>query len=192
MTYGTCKKQILALADELNVNTEEFTDDEDIVVKMPHIFNLAYAELADQFNRSKIKEIQVEATDGDIGYVKYSLPKCKMVKKISAYDENYNSLVADYKNYGENNILISNKESAIYSIEYIPFITLIDENTKNDFELEIDQDLQEILPYKVVCDLFKTDPGENYRAFESEYQRRLQSIVTARKGIVVKVQEGEF
>ena len=59
-------------------------------------------------------------------------------------------------------------------IEYVPYLSVITDDTEDEFELEIDQDLQMILPYKVASDLFKTDPGEDWTAFEKEYQRRLQ------------------
>ena len=77
-------------------------------------------------------------------------------------------------------------------VEYVPFLNLINEETEDDFELEIDQDLQAILPYKIASDLFKTDPGEDYTAFEKEYQRRLANINTSTLGISVNITEGEL
>ena len=77
-------------------------------------------------------------------------------------------------------------------VEYEPFVTLITDDTPDSFQLEIDEDLQAFLPYKVAADLFKTDPGEDYKAFEQEYQRRLQRVLSSKFGIQANVIEGEI
>lgn len=87
-------------------------------------------------------------------------------------------------------ILVSKTNPGRFLLEYTPFLTHITEETEDDFELELDDELTSILPYGVACDLFKTDPGEDYRAFEKEYERRLQLIKTSRTSLSANVTEG--
>lgn len=46
MTYGECKRQILALIEEYSPNVDNYTEDEDIAIRMPFLVDLAYQELA--------------------------------------------------------------------------------------------------------------------------------------------------
>ena len=67
-------------------------------------------------------------------------------------------------------------------LEYYKFPLNINEETEDDFYLELDQDSQSLLPYKVADDILKTDPSANYTAFATEYQRKLQ-LLDNRKNI---------
>ena len=192
MTYLENKKIFFSLIDEYAPNNQFFTEDEDARTKCAMLYAPAYQELADFRTRKKLKEYEItKATGTTYGYEQYKLPKGKQIKRIVGMDEYNNKLSIDYYTLGEN-IYISNSKSGRLVIEYVPFLTLIDENTEDDFELEIDQDLQAILPYKVASDLFKTDPGEDYTAFEKEYQRKLSNINTSNFGISVNITEGEL
>ena len=186
MTFKENKKIFLSLVDEYAPNIELLTEDEDIDIKCALLYAPAYQELADYKTRKKLKEIEVSKSKTS-GYERYKLPQCKQIKNIIGMDTNNNKISVDYYTLGEY-IYISNSMDCKVVIEYVPFLTLIDD----DFELEIDQDLQAILPYKVASDLFKTDPGEDYTAFEKEYQRRLANINTSTMGINVNITEGEF
>ena len=70
--------------------------------------------------------------------------------------------------------------------------TVINDETEDEFELEIDQDAQMFLPYLVANDYLKTDPSANYTAFFKEFQRKLQDFDTRKKGIMVQITEGEL
>lgn len=191
MTFLENKKIFLSLVDEYAPDNQYFTEDDDIPSKVAWLYAPAYQELADEKTSLKMKTIEVTATTGNIGYEEFSLPKCKQVKKVVALDENNNKISADYYFLGEK-IFISNSKTAKYIIEYIPFLTLIDAETEDDFELEIDQDLQAILPYIVAADLLKTDPSANYKAFEQVLNRKLQRFNSNKKGISVNITEGEL
>lgn len=189
MTFLENKKIFFSLIDEYAPNNQFFTEDEDARTKVALLYAPAYQELSDFRTKKKLKEYEV--TELGEGYEQFKLPKAKQIRTITGMDENNNKKYVDYYTLGEN-IYISNKEKIKAIIEYIPFVTLITEDTPDDFDLEIDQDLQVILPYKVASDLFKTDPGEDYTAFEREYQRRLQNINTSTFGISATITEGEF
>ncbi len=191
MTFGENKKIFLSLVDEYAPDIDVKTEDEDILIKMIPLYAEAYQSMADIYTRMKTKEIQINKVNENYGYEKYSLPKCKKVKRVVALDENNNEIVADFKYLGEN-IYISNKKDAKYIIEYVPYLDILTENVTDDFELELDQDLVMFLPWKVAYALFMTDPGENYTAFLQEYQRKLNNLDTNRTGISVTINEGEF
>lgn len=191
MTYGENKKIFLSLVDEYAPNLSEFTEDEDIITKCAQLYANAYQDLADVYTKPKTRDIDIVKTTGNIGYEEYSLPKCKQVRRVIARDQNNNMTEADYYYLG-NKIYISNKETLKYTIEYIPYLSLINDETPDDFELEIEQDLQGLLPWSVASSLFMTDPGENYSAFQNEYQRRLSNLNTSRKGVSAKIIEGEL
>lgn len=163
MTYLDNKKIFFSLIDEYAPNVQFFTEDDDVKTKVALLYAPAYQELADIKTRSKLRTIEISKSEQQ-GYDEYSLPKCKQVKKIIAQDDNNNIIDTDYYFLGEN-IYISNAKNAKYVIEYIPFLTLINEETEDDFELELDQDLQVLLPYKVASDLFKTDPRRRLHSF---------------------------
>lgn len=161
MTYLENKKIFFSLIDEYAPNNQFFTEDEDAKTKCANLYAPAYQELADFRTRKKIKQYEIEGDSK--GYEELSLPKCKQIKQIIGTDKDNNKVSLDYYTLGEK--LYVNKKDVTVKIEYVPFLEIITDDTPDDFELEIDQDLQMILPYKVASDLFKTDP-----------RRRLYSI----------------
>ena len=158
MTYGENKRLFMALCDEYNPNNNYFTDDEDIQIKCAQLYAAPYEELSNYRTEPRLKEIQISKYTEEQGYEKVKMPDCKKVLSISVLD-NYNNPVpeGDYRVLGDY-LYLSNSNDLRYVIEYIPYLTMIDENTPDDFELEIPQNLQTILPYLVASDLFKTDP----------------------------------
>lgn len=108
---------------------------------------------------------------------------------IIALDENNNDVTAEFKKIGKK-IYIKNESKAKYILEYYAYPTIISEDTKDDFVLEIDQDVQLILPYAVANDILKVDPSSDYTAFYQEYQRKLQSLDTRTSTPTVILQEG--
>ena len=158
MTYGENKKRFVALCDEYNPNNNYFTDDEDIQMKCALLYASPYEELSNYRTDPRLKEIDVAKYTDKQGYEKVKMPDCKKVLSISVLDE-YNNPVAegDYRVLG-NFLYLSNADNFRYVVEYIPNLTPIDENTPDDFVLEIPENLQAILPYMVASDLFKTDP----------------------------------
>lgn len=190
MTFLENKKIFLSLVDEYALDNKLLTEDDDIPSKVALLYAPAYQELADHRTTSKLKTIDVVAT-GE-GYSENTLPKCKQIKNVTVLDENNAKIAGDYYFLGDTKIFLSNSITAKYIIEYIPFLELITEETEDEFELEIDQDLQGILPYLVASDLLKTDPSANYQAFEQVLNRKLQKVLGSKRGISVNITEGEF
>ena len=192
MTYGENKKLFMALCDEYAPNNNYFTDDEDIQIKCALLYAAPYEELSNYKTMPKIKEIQISKYTEKKGYERVKMPDCKKILSISALDE-YNNPVSygDYKTLGDY-LYLSNEADLRYVVEYIPYLRMISEETEDDFELEIPQDLQTILPYLVASDLFKTDPGQDWTAFEQALNRKLQMINYKKMGASANITEGDF
>lgn len=183
MTYGENKKITLALIEEYSPNMNNKTEDEDIALRLPFLYNLAYKELA------MTKKIIATKTYSEIPdeqksdrYTSYSLPSdLYQIKNIMVLDEDNKPSNADYYTV-QNKIYINDSSKGNTVLEYYRYPQEINEETTDDFYLEIDEDAQGILPYKVADDILKTDPSSDYTAFATEYQRKLQ-ILDTRKNI---------
>lgn len=181
MTYGENKKITLALIEEYAPNLTELTEDEDIANRLPFLYNLAYKELA------QTKKIIATKTYGEISdenkedrYTSYSLPSdLYQIKNIFVQDSNNKQINADYYIVG-NKIYINDNTPGNTILEYYKYPQEINEETEDDFYLELDNDAQALLPYKVADDILKTDPSSDYTAFATEYQRKLQALDTRR------------
>lgn len=193
MTYGENKKITLALIEEYAPNIEQKTEDEDIAMRFPFLYNLAYNELA------LTKKILASKTFAEIPdenkedkYTSYSLPSdMYQIKNIFVLDINNNKINADYYIVA-NKIYINDRTPGKTIVEYYKYPQLIDEETEDDFYLEIDQDAQMLLPYKVADDILKTDPSADYTAFATEYQRKLQTLDTRRNIPSVTLKEPDI
>lgn len=183
MTYGENKKITLALIEEYSPNMNNKTEDEDIALRLPFLYNLAYKELA------MTKKIIATKTYSEISdeqksdrYTSYSLPSdLYQIKNIMVLDEDNKPSNANYYTV-QNKIYINDNSKGNTVLEYYRYPQEINEETTDDFYLEIDEDAQGILPYKVADDILKTDPSSDYTAFATEYQRKLQ-ILDTRKNI---------
>lgn len=192
MTYGENKKITLALIEEYSPNMNEKTEDEDIALRLPFIYNLAYKELA------MTKKILATKTYSEIPdeqkqdrYTPYSLPSdLYQIKNVVTLDEDNKPINADYYII-QNKIYINDNSKGKTVLEYYKYPQEINEDTTDDFYLEIDEDVQAILPYKVADDILKTDPSADYTAFATEYQRKLQILDTRRNIPAVTLKEPE-
>lgn len=193
MTYGENKKITLALIEEYSQNMNEKTEDEDIALRLPFIYNLAYKELA------MIKKIVATKTYSEIPdeqkqdrYTPYNLPSdLYQIKNIVTLDEDNKPINADYYII-QNKIYINDNSKGKTVLEYYKYPQEINEDTTDDFYLEIDEDVQGILPYKVADDILKTDPSADYTAFATEYQRKLQILDTRKNIPTVTLKEPEI
>ena len=193
MTYGENKKITLALIEEYSQNMNEKTEEEDIALRLPFIYNLAYKELA------MIKKIVATKTYSEIPdeqkqdrYTPYNLPSdLYQIKNIVTLDEDNKPINADYYTI-QNKIYINDNSNGKTVLEYYKYPQEINEDTTDDFYLEIDEDVQGILPYKVADDILKTDPSADYTAFATEYQRKLQILDTRKNIPTVTLKEPEI
>ena len=190
MTLEENKKIALALIEEYSSTNQMLTDDEDIAKRLNLVYATNYQELSQikKIIKTKVlKEIKGETSEG---YEELSLPSnMYQLKRVIALDENNIEVEPDYKTIGKK-IYISKESDAKYVLEYYMNPTVINEETDKDFVLEIDQDVQLILPYAVANDILKVDPSSDYTAFLAEYKRKLEGLDTKREIPSMTVEEG--
>lgn len=189
MTLLDNMKMFFALIDEYSDTSRFFTDDEDVQLKTKLLYGPAYIELAGKKMLSKTEELKFSYT-GEDKYEEIALPKARQVKKIICLDKNNKPTSGDYTSFGDTAILINQKLDVRYICEYIPNATLINQDTPDDFELELPDEVLAVLPYVVASDLFKTDPGQDYTAFERKAQRMMSEIDFRVKGMSVNIRGG--
>ena len=193
MTYGESKKQVLALIEEYSPSMNSLTEDEDIATRLPHLFDLAYQELAQSKKIIATKTYQEKNDeDKEDKYSSYTLPSdLYQIKNVFMLDHYNRKRNADYYILGSNKIYINDNTPGQTMLEYYKYPQTINEQTEDNFYLEIDQDAQSILPYKVADDILKTDPSADYTSFATEYQRKLQLLDNRRNVPSVNLREYE-
>lgn len=192
MTLGENKKICLALIEEYVKGNAKLTDDTDIQDRINLLYAPAYQELSEKkkiIKTKTIKEISEEDSTEE-GYEEFSLPSdMYQLRKVVAWDSDGEDVTPDYKILGKK-IYINKSSNAQYIIEYYMYPSVISENTSDKFMLELDQDVQMILPYQVANDILKVDPSADYSAFLNEYQRKLQGLDSRREIATISVEEG--
>ena len=108
-------------------------------------------------------------------------------KRIVGLDENNEKIAVQHDVIG-NKIYIKSI-SGTYIIEYYAYPEIITETTSDEYELEIDQDAQLILPYAVANDILKVDPRSDYTAFLAEYQKKIEALDTRKILPSIEIEE---
>ena len=192
MTLGENKKITLALIEEYSPRNENLTDDEDIANRLNLVYATNYQELSQIKRIIKTKVLREITGKIEEGYEEVSMPSnMYQLIKVVALDEYNNEVEADYRTLG-NKILISKEKDAKYVLEYYMYPSEINEETPDNFYLELDQDAQMLLPYLVANDILKVDPSSDYTAFQAEYRRKLDLLNPRKVLTSAVVEEGEI
>lgn len=187
MNLGDNKKIMLGLIEEYSPTNKNLTDDEDIKTRL----NLVYAPNYQYLSQIKkiLKTKTVSISESKDGVLQVNLPMdLYQFKRIIALDSNNSRISPEYDIIGKKIYIKQNEGN--YIIEYYAYPTEITLDTEDDFELEIDQDVQAVLPYIVANDILKVDPSADYTAFYGEYQKRLESIDVRNTLSSAEVEEG--
>lgn len=193
MTYGENKKLTLALIEEYAPDLVKKTEDDDIALRLPFLYQLAYQELA-MTKKIIATKLYNEIPDENKKdkYTSYSLPAdLYQIKNVYALDKNNKPITAEYYTINKK-IYLNDNISGSTILEYYKYPQDINEETMDDFYLELDNDAQALLPYKVADDILKTDPSADYTAFATEYQRKLQLLDTRKNIPTVVLNEPEY
>lgn len=193
MTYGENKKLTLALIEEYAPDLVKKTEDDDIALRLPFLYQLAYQELAitKKIIATKLYNEIPDENKKD-KYTSYSLPAdLYQIKNVYALDKNNKPITAEYYTINKKIYLNDNIPGSTI-LEYYKYPQDINEETMDDFYLELDNDAQALLPYKVADDILKTDPSADYTAFATEYQRKLQLLDTRKNIPTVVLNEPEY
>lgn len=187
MNLGDNKKIMLGLIEEYSPTNQYLTDDEDIRNRLNLVYAPNYQFLSQVKKILKTKTITIEETQDTT--METNLPvDLYQFKRLVALDSNNCRISPEYDIIGKK-IFIKQKEGR-YIIEYYAYPTEITKDTEDDFELEIDQDVQAVLPYIVANDILKVDPSADYTAFYAEYQKRLESLDSRNMLSSAEVDEG--
>ena len=190
MTLEENKKIALALIEEYSPTNKMLTDDEDISTRLNLVYAPNYQELSQNKKILKTKTLREITGKTSEGYEELSLPSnMYQLKRVVALNENNIEVEADYKIIGKK-IYVSKNSDARYILEYYAYPTIITDTTPDDFYLEIDQDVQLILPYAVANDILKVDPSSDYTAFLAEYKRKIEILDTRREIPTIVAEEG--
>lgn len=176
MTLGQNKKIMLSLVQDYAPENALLTEDTDMQETMNLLYSVAYFNMA-QLKKIRKSEEVVRLVGTSEHYTEYDMPTdLYQLEMVLALDKETNKPTnADY--YTVNNKLyINDLSEAKYIVKYFAYPTEITEETSDDFELEIDLDVQHLLPYEVAGDILKADPSANYVAFENKYINKKNSI----------------
>ena len=189
MNLGDNKKIALGLIEEYSPTNPLLTDDEDIRARLNLVYAPSYQYLSQVKKIIKTKTITISEENDSMA--EYNLPSdLYQFKKLVALNSNNEDISPEYKIIGKK-IYIKQNEGK-YVIEYYAYPTDITLSTTDSFELEIDQDVQNLLPYLVANDILKVDPSADYTAFYREYQTRMDMVLRERENTLSSavVEEG--
>lgn len=187
MNLGDNKKIMLGLIEEYSPTNQYLTDDEDIKNRLNLVYAPNYQFLSQIKKILKTKTISIIGNNNSM--LENNLPSdLYQFKRLVALDSDNNRISPEYDIIGKK-IYIKQKEGK-YIIEYYAFPEEITLETKDTFELEIEQDAQSVLPYIVANDILKVDPSADYTAFYTEYQKRMEKLDNKNVLSSAEVEEG--
>ena len=179
MTLGQVKKTALALIEEYAPDNDLLTDDEDIQMRINLLVNSAYQELS-QIKKINATHMLDRTEKGNSKYFReYDMPEdLYQLKNIIVKDSETNEVLNNnLDHYIENSkIFINDLTEGNYIINYFKYPEEINEETLDDFKLELDQDACNVLPYAVASDILKADISNDYSIFEAKYQSMLSRL----------------
>ena len=160
MTLKQMKEATLKLIEEYDET--ELTLDEDIKTKLNSSINIVMFECSRMkkiYGKTSLSVLEDdEVTFSDIDEQMYQL---EMIRGV------------DYEVFGN---IITFKESGIADIYFTKFPIRINDNTIGDqYVFELDQDIQEIMPYGIAGDVLKSDPSSQYGIV---FSKRFEEMMT--------------
>ena len=150
--------------------TITFTGEYYYQIKNVAIWNVRYQNITEIPNYQKFIEYELPDDFYKLEHVEFN---GKSMEQSENYDIKNRIFLVDNQNIGE------------YVIYYHAFPETITKDTNDDYEFEVDLDIQACLPYYVAGDVLKSDVSANYTAFESKYFNKLEMIkASSEQGLV--------
>lgn len=169
MTLGDMKKKVFELIEEIDTDSDNYTNDPDFANKINVVINQI------QFELSRMKKIPAKETleiPEDLVLDLRDLDNFFQLENIVAYDENKNE-----QEIRINTSFVTFSKPGQVRIIYSKFPDRIDEKTKDSYEFELSDDALEIMPYGVAGDLLKSDVSTNYgQIYSNRYESMLQRL----------------
>lgn len=169
MRLGEFKKKVLALIEELNINSEFLTDDPDISAKINYVVNMVMFEMCRMKKLPGYVEIPVKKGD---------LIDFALVEKHSKYEVyqfgTVRGVEVDYKAQGT---ILKVLEDGTAEIDFFKYPESITEKTKDSYEFELTNDVLEVMVFGVAGNLLKSDISADYgRIYSQEYESLKQML----------------
>lgn len=171
MTLKDAKEKVMVALDEVE-SSDLLQNIEDYENKLPDIFDSVQRELA-MFCKPIEKWAGMTIVDGfaEVPADCYEFKRLYLNNKMISFEE------IDRKIYAED---------GIYRCFYYAYPSVIDENTEDDYEFEIDLDAQEAMIYGVCAGLCINDDPEAYDVYLEKYNTCVVNIEN-RKNTQAKV-----
>ena len=163
MSLTDVKKQILAMIEELNPESELLTDDPDISAKINYVINQIMIELVRLKKLPANKMIEVKENE------------VKSFTELADDLFQLNMIRGVKHNIVDNTVIF--EEDGTANIFYYKYPTLIIDENASTYEFELPIDLMQVLPYGVAGDLLKSDISANYgQVYANRYESMIQRI----------------
>jgi hypothetical protein len=162
-------KKVLALIEELNPDSENLTDDPDIVTKKRYVTNQVMFDLVRLKKLPRYVEIAVN--EGDLITFDDIERECgNEVYQLCTVS----GVAYEFKADGT---VIKVRESGTLEVECYVFPERITADTNGSYEFELAPDVLEIMPYGIAADLLKSDVSTEYGAiYANRYETMLQRL----------------
>lgn len=187
MTKYEMKRDVLALIEELNPDSEYLTDDPDISAKIDSVMNHVQNEIARFKHIPRYVEMSVKAGD---------LVDFEQLANLVGNEIYQIAIVRGVKHeYRAEGTVVKFLEDGTAEIDVFIYPTQINAKTKDkahEFELSIDA--LEIMVYGVAADLLKSDESANYgQIYANRYTDMMERLnsryakptITVEGGVVV-------
>lgn len=163
MTLTDVKKQVLAMIEELNPESELLTDDPDISAKINYVINQIMIELV------RLKKLPANKT------TEVKENEVKSFTELADDLFQLNMIRGVKHNIVDNTVIF--EEDGTANVFYYKYPTLITDENASTYEFELPIDLMQILPYGVAGDLLKSDISADYgQVYANRYESMIQRI----------------
>ena len=163
MSLTDVKKQILAMIEELNPESELLTDDPDISAKINYVINQIMIELV------RLKKLPTNKT------IEVKENEVKSFTELADDLFQLNMIRGVKHNIVDNTVIF--EEDGTANVFYYKYPTLITDENASTYEFELPIDLMQVLPYGVAGDLLKSDISANYgQVYANRYESMIQRI----------------
>ena len=170
MTLGQAKNMAMKLMDEYMVDSPP-TDDEETLAKLNAMFQAAQIFVCTV--KPIKKNFTIDHAESNTVFNEYDLPgDFYQAFLIRDMDGNGYSHVE----FHPPKILVTDKKAKQIRVDYYAYPQEITDETPDDYEFELEQDAQQVLPYAVVADLLKTDPSADYTTFEVKFNNMVANL----------------
>ncbi len=162
MTLEEVIKKIVKLIEEYDSEGENYTSDKDIETKIKESIDDIQVELS---QIKKIPTLLIVELDGENNVI----DKPKDMYRIKRIREcNFEVL--------NNKIKFEDGYKGIVNVYYYKYPDVIDEDTPNEYVMELERDAIACLVYGVASAILKADVSSNYSVYEYKYQEMKQML----------------